>query len=150
MVMVAFLVVPIRFRPVRPRAAILAAWAAFPVMVPILAAWVAFLVMVPILVAWVAFRGRPIRFRSAACPVAAILAAWVAFPAMVPILAGSAAFLVTAPNRFLLAVSRVVPGASAVRAARVTPEAAAPAGRASERTSWATLPAMARSSVPTE
>jgi hypothetical protein len=150
MVMVAFLVVPIRFRPVRPRVAILAAWAAFPVTVPILAAWAA-------------FRARPIRFRSAACPVAAILAAWVAFPAMVPILAawvafpamvpilaGSAAFLVTAPIRFLLGVSRVVPGASAVRAARVTPEAAAPAGRASERTSWATLPAMARSSVPTE
>ncbi|MGA8460497.1 MAG: hypothetical protein WB800_34230, partial [Streptosporangiaceae bacterium] len=137
MVMVAFLVVPIRFRPVRPRVAILAAWAAFPVTVPILAAWAA-------------FRARPIRFRSAACPVAAILAAWVAFPAMVPILAGSAAFLVTAPIRFLLGVSRVVPGASAVRAARVTPEAAASAGRALERTSWATLPAMARSSVPTE
>src|ERR1700733_1872165 len=45
-------------------------------------------VTVPILVAWAAFRARPIRFRSAACPVAATLAAWVAFPAMVPILAG--------------------------------------------------------------
>jgi hypothetical protein len=118
--------------------------------VAILAAWAAFPVTVPILVAWAAFRARPIRFRSAACPVAAILAASVAFPAMVPILAASAAFLVTAPIRFLLAVSRVVPGASAVRAARVTPEAAAPAGRALERTSWATLPAMAQSSVPTE
>ena len=136
--MVAFLVVPIRFRPVRPRVAgILVAWAAFPV-------------TVPILVAWAAFLARPIRFRSAACRVAGILVAWAAFPAMVPILAGSAVFLVTVPIRFRLAASRVVPAVSAVPAARATPEAAAPAGRASERTSWATLPAMARLSVPTE
>jgi hypothetical protein len=129
MAMVAFLVmVPIQFRPAGSRVTAILAWAALPVTVPILA--------------WAASRVMPIRFRSAACRVAAIQAAWAAspamvpilawavFPAMVPILAGSAAFRVTAPIRFRLAASRVVPGASAVPAARVAPAGAAPVGRA--------------------